>query len=102
MAACASGNRIVTMNTFYDIPIGATKEEIIAKTGDPAVIRKLDDGIIEYEYVERMRVGSRLMQERYYILVLKDNVVISKRVEQRSPPPQTFDSYQMQTTDRSQ
>jgi hypothetical protein len=98
LAACASGPSVVTMNAFYDIPVGATKNEVIAKAGDPTAIEKKDDGSEEYQYVERMTAGARLLQERHYIITLKDGVVVSKRVEQSSPPPTTFDSYEMQTT----
>ncbi len=98
LAACASGNKMLTMDSFYDIPVGATKDEVIAKAGDPSRITKKDNGVEEYEYVERMSVGARLLQERRYIITVKDGMVVSKRVEQSSPPPTTFDSYEMQTT----
>jgi hypothetical protein len=98
LAACASGHSVLTMDTFYDIPVGATKDEVISKAGDPSTIRKKDDGTEEYEYVERMSAGARLLQERRYVIILKDGLVVSKRVDQSSPPPTTFDSYEMQTT----
>jgi hypothetical protein len=98
LAACASGPRMLTMDSFYDIPVGATKDEVIAKAGDPMVITKKDDGVEEYEYIERMKLGARTLQERHYILILKEGKVVNKRVEQSSPPPTEFDSYEMQTT----
>ncbi|MBF8263039.1 MAG: hypothetical protein HW387_704 [Parachlamydiales bacterium] len=98
LAACASGPSIVTMSAFYDIPVGATKDEVIAKAGDPVSINKKDDGSVEYDYVERLKAGSRLLEERHYIIILKEGVVVSKRVEQNSPIPTQFNSYEMQTT----
>jgi peroxiredoxin len=38
------------------------------------------------------------LQERHYVIIIKDGVVVSKRVEQSSPQPTQFDSYDMQTT----
>ena len=98
LAACASGHKMLTMDSFYDIPVGATKDEVIAKAGDPYTITKKEDGVEEYEYVERMTAGARLLQERRYIITLKNGTVVSKRVEQSSPGPGNFDSYDMQTT----
>ena len=104
LSACAVGPKIVTMDAFYDVPIGATKAEVVAKTGDPSSITNKDDGVQEYHYIERFKAGARTLEERHYIITLKDGVVISKRVEQISPPdaPMHFDSYQMQTTRNSE
>jgi hypothetical protein len=46
LTACASGPRVLTSESFYDISIGATKEEVIAKAGDPSTITKKDDGTV--------------------------------------------------------
>jgi hypothetical protein len=101
LAACASGPSVVSMDSFYDIPVGASKEEVIAKAGDPSSITKKEDGTEEYHYVERLTAGARLLQERRYTIVLKDGVVVSKKIEQASPNPMTFDSYEMQTTENN-
>lgn len=94
----------MTLNSFYDIPVGATQEEVIAAGGKPFVIRQLKDGSVEYEYIERFKAAGRNINERHYYILMKDGKVISKRVKQTSPPPYTspapytFDSYEMQTT----
>lgn len=92
----------MTMNSFYDIPVGASKEEVLAAAGKPFAIRNLEDGSVEYEYIERFKAGGRNINERHYIIVMKDGKVVSKRVKQDSPPPYTFDSYEMQTTQNGQ
>jgi len=88
----------MTMNSFYDIPVGASRADVIAQAGEPTRIVRKKDGVEEYEYVERMKAGARLLQERLYIFKIENGVVVEKRVEQRSPLPTTFDSYEMQTT----
>lgn len=88
----------MTMNSFYEIPVGASKDEVVVAAGKPFAIHKKEDGSVEYEYVERFNLGSRSLNERHYYILIKDGRVVSKRVEQTSPPPYTFDSYEMQTT----
>ena len=98
LTACASGSKVLTMDSYYDIPIGATQEEVVAKAGDPWKITHKEDGTEEYLYVERMSAGARLLQERRYIITIKNGTVVSKHVEQSSPSPTSTDSYDMQTT----
>ena len=96
--ACSSGSTIVTMQSFYEIPVGASTSEVIAAAGEPYAIHKKEDGSMEYEYVERFKVGERYTEERHFFLLIKDGKVVSKRTKQTSPTPYTFDSYDMQTT----
>ena len=101
LAACSAGGTIMTMNAFYDIPVGATKEEVITAAGEPFAIHRREDGSLEYEYIERFQAGSRSINERHYFILIKDCKVASKRVKQSSPSPYTFDSYEMQTSEAS-
>lgn len=98
IAGCASGSHVMTMNEFQDIPIGSTPEQIEEVAGTPFAIHHKKDGVVEYEYVEKLRLGARNLNERHYYLVIRDGQLVSKRVEQQSPGPYYFDSYQMQTT----
>lgn len=84
--------------SFYDVPIGASEEELMAQAGDPISVRKCSDGSIEYEYIERFKVGARTLNERHYYVLVKDGKVVSKKVKQTSPLPYGYDSYEMQTT----
>jgi hypothetical protein len=101
LTACTSGGAIMTMNAFYDIPIGTSQSEVVASAGEPYAIHKKEDGSFEYEYIERFKVGGRDTEERHYYLLIKNGKVVSKRAAQFSPPPYIFDSYEMQTTQES-
>lgn len=96
--SCSSGGSFVTMQSFYEIPVGASTSEVIASAGEPYAIHKKEDGALEYEYIERFKVGDRYTEERHFFLLIKDGKVVSKRTTQMSPTPYTFDSYDMQTT----
>ncbi len=98
LGACSSGGSLVTMQKFGDVPVGASREELISFMGSPIRERKLDDGSVEYEYIERFKVGGRDLNERHYFVIVKDGKVVSKRYKQISPLPYSFDSYDMQTT----
>jgi len=100
-AACTSASSIMTHQAFFDIPIGSSKKEVITIIGEPYAIHKKEDGSVEYEYIERFKVGGRETEEKHYFLLIKDGKVASKRVEQSSPPPYIFDSYEMQTTQQA-
>ena len=97
-ASCASGHTIMTRNTFYEIPLGSSSTELVQQAGEPYAIHEKEEGGTEYEYIERIRISPIQWEERRYFLLIKDGKVISKRVEQNSPPPTMYDSYDMQTT----
>jgi len=86
------------MQSFYEIPVGASTSEVVTTAGEPYAIHRKEGGAVEYEYIERFKVGSRYTEERRFFLLIKDGKVVSKRTEQSSPRPYTFDSYDMQTT----
>ncbi len=98
LAGCASGGHLTTMNAFQDVPIGATQQEVVNALGKPVRTKTRDDGSVEYEYVERIKIGGRNAEERTYCIVIKDGKVVSKEVKAGTPTPWTFDSYEMQTT----
>ena len=98
LSSCASGGSIMTNQAFFDIPIGTQENDVVATAGKPYAIHTKGDGSVEYEYIERFKLGARDSEERHYYILIKDGKVISKRVEQSSPPPYLFDRYEMQTT----
>ena len=98
VAGCASGGSLSSMSSFQDVPIGASEQEVVSSMGKPRKTKTNADGSVEYEYVERIKIGGRNAEERTYHIVIKDGKVVSKRVEYGSPTPWTFDSYEMQTT----
>lgn len=86
------------MDAFYGIDLCATTPQVVEALGKPYAVHNKGDGCIEYEYIERIKIGGRDAEERHYYILMRDGVVISKRVKQSSPLPYGFDSYDMQTT----
>jgi hypothetical protein len=100
--ACSMSGKPVTMEAFYEVEISTTKEELVQRLGEPYYITNKGDGTTEYEYIERVTIGARNVEERHYVIILRQGKVVSKRIKQSIPLPYTFDSYDMQTTDSSQ
>lgn len=98
LSACALGGKPITMDAFYEIDLCTTTPQVIAALGKPYAVHEMADGFVEYEYIERIKIGGRDAEERRYFILLKDGIVVSKRVKQSSPLPYGFDSYDMQTT----
>jgi hypothetical protein len=98
LASCALGGKAVTMDAFYEVDVSATVAQVVATLGEPYAIHRKEDGAVEYEYIERIKIGGRDAEERHYFILIKNGIVISKRMKQGSPLPYGFDSYEMQTT----
>ncbi|EKE09438.1 MAG: hypothetical protein ACD_16C00172G0002 [uncultured bacterium] len=98
LSSCSVGSPVVTMEAFYEIDLAATTPQVLSSLGKPYAIREKEDGCVEYEYIERIKIGNRDAEERHYFILIKNGAVISKRVKQSSPLPYGFDSYEMQTT----
>lgn len=86
------------MEAFYEIDLCTTTPQVVEALGKPYAVHELEEGYVEYEYVERIKIGARDAEERRYFILMKDGRVVSKRVKQSSPLPYGFDSYEMQTT----
>jgi hypothetical protein len=99
-ASCASGGSVATQTSFYQVDVGATTAELEEAMGAPYAKHKAPDGDVEYEYIERLKEGSRNLEVRHYFFLIKDGRVIGKRTRTSVPSPYEFDSYQMQTTQK--
>jgi len=91
------GHRVMTSDCFYSISTGTSKEELIKTAGKPYSIHRKCD-CLEYEYIERIANGNRMIQENHYFFIIKNDRVMSRRVEYVNPPPYTINSYDLQTT----
>jgi hypothetical protein len=97
-SACAIGGKPITMGLFCEIDLCTTTPQVVEIMGKPYAIYEMTDGYVEYEYIERINIGAREAEERHYFILMKDGLVVSKRVRQGVASPLGFDSYEMQTT----
>ena len=85
LAAC-SHTAMMTRPNYEEITIGSSVSDVKAKVGTPYSIRKQADGTEEYEYIERIPLGTEVVQENHYYLIIKNGQVVSKRMNQQTPP----------------
>jgi hypothetical protein len=77
---------MMTRQTFADVDIGEPILQVEEKVGKPFAIRKNSDGTQEYEYIERISLGTEVVEEYHYYLVINNGQVVSKRLNQDRPP----------------
>jgi len=97
LASC--GHRVMTNDCFYSVSTGTSKDELVKLAGKPYSIHRKCD-CLEYEYIEKITNGNRVIQENHYFFVIKNDRVISRRVENVNPPPYRINSYDLQTTSK--
>ena len=98
LSGFAIGGKAVTMGLYCEIDLCTTTPQVVEILGKPYAIHEMTDGYVEYEYIERINIGAREAEERHYFILMKDGLVVSKRVRQGVASPLGFDSYEMQTT----
>lgn len=98
-ASCMAGHKVMTEQDFEMVDIGISKKELVQKAGKPYQIYKLGKNIYEYEYIERIHIEERTIEQVHYFFLIKNDRVVSKRVKYDKRPPLEFrNSLEMQTS----
>lgn len=96
--SCASGGKVMTTESFSEVSIGMSSDEMQKKFGKPYSIKDLGEGEVEYTYIEKIHMGSRVLQERHYLIILKNGRVTATKTRDFSRPAWQRNSYEMQTS----
>ena len=83
---CLAHAPMMTRASFAEIQVGEPVADVIQKVGDPYTVNPQSDGTEEYEYIERIDLGTQTVEENRYFLVIKDGRVVSKSFNQQTPP----------------
>lgn len=86
LTACFSRASLMTRETFDNIDLGTTVAQVRTEAGEPYAVYSLSGDKEEYEYIERIKMGNRLVSENHYFLVISNGQVISKRSTSEQPP----------------
>lgn len=80
LAACASGGRVVTQESFSEVERGITLVELKAKLGAPNETKKLASGDVEYIYFERVQGNEEIVEVKQYIFIIRQGRVYDKKM----------------------
>lgn len=97
-ASCMMGHRVMTINGFSDISLGMSAEQVEKQAGTPYDVHDLGEGRMEFEYIERIKMGTQDIEERHYYILFKNDRVSGKRMKEISPPPFRTNSLDLQTS----
>jgi len=95
---CASGSKVVTPDSFSQISVGMTTDDVEKILGKPYSIKNLEDNEIQYTYIEKMPMGKRVIQERHYLINFRNKKVSATKVIYYNRPSYEGNSYEMQTS----
>lgn len=85
-ASCTTKGQMMNRDKFATIDIGEPIEEIIDQYGAPYSIRSRGGDCDIYEYIERVLMGTEMIQQRRYYLVVTKGKVVGKYVKFYNPP----------------
>jgi len=68
------------------IDTGATAEEVEKSCGKPYQIHSRGGNTDLYEYVERISMGTQIVEMRHYFIVITDGKVVGKYMRYVSTP----------------
>ena len=78
---CMAGHKIMTMDSFSEIMVGTSEKQLEKQAGTPYKITKIDENVKVYEYIERVEVGGRVVEERHYLFTIENGQVTSKKMK---------------------
>lgn len=76
----------MTRKEFYEIELRTPIAKIEATYGAPIYKYHDEEGYIVYEYVERVYMGSAIIEQNYYYFYVKDGVVYKKGQRPQNRP----------------
>jgi outer membrane protein assembly factor BamE (lipoprotein component of BamABCDE complex) len=85
-SACFTRSAYMTRDTYDNLSTGESVEDIRKKAGEPLEIKTLSNGRQEYLYVEKVMMGTEVIMENHYILVIANGTLISKKMTTQKPP----------------
>jgi hypothetical protein len=90
---------MMTTERYDDVSLGTTATELKERFGTPYLIHQKKDGVVEYEYLERVSVANQFTFLRHYYFDIQDGKVTSKRMKtDKEVPLDNRNSYDLQTS----
>jgi len=72
---------------FNDVMLGTPITEVTRRYGEPYAVYDLGDGVLQFEYIERVSMNNELVYVNYYYLTMTNDKVTSKCFREENRPP---------------
>ena len=86
LCGCFTRSQVISRGSFDDVQMGSPVADFEKQVGSPYKVRKLPDGSLDYEYIERIFMGEEVIEENHYYLRIKNGRIVAKRMNQEIPP----------------
>ncbi len=83
---CIQKQAMMTSRGYASINVGISIYEIKNKYGPPYAIHSKDSTSEVYEYIERITLGTQIVEQMRYYLIVSKGKVIKKYIKINTPP----------------
>lgn len=87
LVGCFSRQAVMTRDGYGEVEVGMAVSEVQKRYGKPYNIYSKGDDKETYEYIEKIRRGNEVIEQRRYYVVIVDGKVIGKYMKLSNPPP---------------
>lgn len=87
LCGCFTRHTYITNQKYNSVQVGDPISVVVDQAGEPYALRTLQNGTLEYEYIENFSRGTVLIYENHYFFIVKDGKVVSKKMTQTQEEP---------------
>jgi|GEM_PF-651471 len=87
LVGCGIHNEPMTRNGYADIDVGMSSKSVEERFGRPYKIYSKGNESEIYEYIEKINIGSQVIEQRRYYIVIEKGRVLNKYIKLSNPPP---------------
>lgn len=84
LTACSTA--MMSSSSFENIPVGSPIVQVEREYGTPYDMALLGGDVVEYRYIQRIRVGPNSNEQIHYIFRVCNGKIISKQIKEYQGP----------------
>lgn len=87
LTSCNINHELMTRNGYAYVDVGMSSQALAERFGKPYNIYSKGDGTETYEYIEKIMMGTQVIEQRRYYIVIEEGKVVGKYMKLSNPPP---------------
>ena len=87
LTGCFSTQAVMTREGYADVDVGMLAKDVEMQYGKPYRVYSKGEGTETYEYIEKITLGTEVIEQRRYYIVIADGKVVGKYMKRSNPPP---------------